>query len=188
MKGSELKGIVFSQFLEMVDENFGHDVTEHIIAASDLPSGGAYTSVGTYDHEEIISLVGNLSHISGVKVQELVISFGHYLIKNFQIIFPKYFVEIDNALELLENVNDYIHVEVRKLYQDAQLPKISTQRTLDDGLILTYKSKRGMGDLAQGMIEGVIDIYGSKYTCDRIDLEKEGDLQCIQFNIVKKQQ
>jgi len=181
-----MKGIVFSEFLEMVDEEFGDEVTEKIIALSDLASGGAYTSVGTYDHNEIITLVTNLSKQTGIKTDKLVKSFGYYLVQRFQVLFPKYFDGIDDALVLLENVNDHIHVEVRKLYENTQLPQISTQRTLDEGLKLKYKSARGMGDLAQGMIEGVIDIFGSKYVCHREDLDNEDNCQCIIFSIVKK--
>ena len=55
-----MKGIVFREFLEMVEEAFGMDVADQIIEESDLPSGGAYTSVATYDHHEILTLVGKL--------------------------------------------------------------------------------------------------------------------------------
>ncbi len=79
-------------------------------------------------------------------------------------------------------------MEVKKLYEDAQLPSISTQRTLDGGLILNYRSKRDMGDLAQGMIESTIEIFGAKYDCIREDLQNEDDCQCIVFTLKKKLQ
>ena len=33
------------------------DIADKIIVESDLPSGGAYTTVGTYDHEELLTLL-----------------------------------------------------------------------------------------------------------------------------------
>ena len=44
-----LKGLVFREFLEMVDQTISPEVTEKIISSCDLPSNGVYTSVGTYD-------------------------------------------------------------------------------------------------------------------------------------------
>jgi len=183
-----MKGLVFAEFLEMVDAQFGLDTTEKIIELSDLPSGGAYTNVGTYDHSEIITLVSNLSKETGVDIKTLVVTFGHYLVERFQTLFPKYFKNIDCTLSLLEKVNGYIHVEVQKLYEDAELPEISTKRTPEGGLILNYKSARGMGDLAEGMINGAIDIFGAKYNCDRKELENEGAKQCIIFTLTIKPQ
>ncbi len=74
----------------MVDDKFGFETTEKMIALSDLPSGGAYTSVGTYDHSEIVTLVNNLSKLSKIDTKALVISFGQHLVKRFQTLFPKY--------------------------------------------------------------------------------------------------
>ncbi|MEM7313613.1 MAG: heme NO-binding domain-containing protein, partial [Planctomycetota bacterium] len=56
-----MKGMVFTEFQEMVEDEFGFDVYDEIVEASDLPSGAAYTAVGTYDHTEMLSLVTNLS-------------------------------------------------------------------------------------------------------------------------------
>jgi len=67
-----MKGIVFTEFMDMVDDKFGMDVTETIVQASDLPSGGAYTAVGTYDHAEIVSLVVNLSKSTNIEVPVLI--------------------------------------------------------------------------------------------------------------------
>jgi hypothetical protein len=49
-----MKGMVFTEFLEMVEAKFSADMVDDIISDSDLPNGGAYTSVGTYDHSELV--------------------------------------------------------------------------------------------------------------------------------------
>lgn len=48
-----MKGIIFSEFLAMIDEKFSIDMTERLIDEVTLPSGGDYTTVGTYDVQEI---------------------------------------------------------------------------------------------------------------------------------------
>ena len=52
-----MKGLVFSQFTDMVEERFGPDLLERIISSCNLPSGGVYSSLGTYDFEEMAALV-----------------------------------------------------------------------------------------------------------------------------------
>ena len=52
-----VKGIIFTAFIEMVESTFYLEMADDIIVASDLPSGGRYSGVGTYDHAEIIQLV-----------------------------------------------------------------------------------------------------------------------------------
>ena len=47
-----MKGVVFTEFIEMVEDKFSADIADQIIEEADLPSGGVYTSVGTYDHAE----------------------------------------------------------------------------------------------------------------------------------------
>ena len=37
----------YLEFIEFIEENYSSDMVEEIIDASELPSGGSYTSVGT---------------------------------------------------------------------------------------------------------------------------------------------
>lgn len=52
-----MKGIVFSEFMDLVEESFGLEMIDELIEQSDLPSGGSYTAVGTYPHGEMLTLV-----------------------------------------------------------------------------------------------------------------------------------
>ena len=42
-----MKGIVFSEFLDLVEVKFGLEMVDKIIDQSNLESKGVYTSVGT---------------------------------------------------------------------------------------------------------------------------------------------
>ena len=78
-----MKGIVFTEFLEMVESRYSADVVDEILEGSALPSGGIYTSVGTYDHGEMISLLSALGKHTGLGNQELLCAFGEYLFGRF---------------------------------------------------------------------------------------------------------
>lgn len=178
-----MKGIVFTEFLEMVDDKFGAVVTEKIVEASDLPSGGAYTSVGTYDHSEIVALVMQLSAESGLEVPFLIHTFGEHLLGRFYVLFPDFFADINDVATFLSRVDGYIHVEVRKLYPDATLPEITTEWLDEERFELTYQSDRMMGDLAEGLIAGAISHFGNTHHCAREDVKIEGTGQCVKFTL-----
>ena len=78
-----MKGIVFKELLEMVEEAHGYEVVDKVLNRVTLQSDGAYTSVGSYDHSEILTIVSELSEELSVPVKDLVILFGQHLISAF---------------------------------------------------------------------------------------------------------
>ena len=151
-----MKGIVFAEFLEMVEEKFSPEILDEIIVESDLASGGAYTTVGTYDHNEIVQLVSKLSEKTGIAVEDLVFAFGEYLAVRFSVIFPVFFEQAGNVFDFMKSLDNHIHVEVRKLYPDADLPKFDFDDSDPECLVMEYQSSRGFAKLAHGLMIGVI--------------------------------
>ena len=177
-----MKGVVFCEFLEMVDTRISPVITEKIISESNLPSKGAYTTVGTYDHSEIVTLVSALSQETGVSVPELVHTFGYYLFGRFSENFSCFFEGKEDAFTFLESIDSYIHVEVRKLYPEAELPEINCERSETGDFVLHYKSEKGMGDLAHGLIKGCVDHFNEKIEISRHDISG-GQEQSIRFEL-----
>ena len=169
-----MKGIVFTEFLEMVEEKFGMEVADHIVTQSDLPSQGIYTAVGTYDHQEMMSLVTNLSQASDLPMSDLLRVYGQHLFGRFSQLYGWFFQEIPDAFSFLSRIEDYIHVEVKKLYPDAELPQFEIQYSDPDHLQMIYQSKRGLADFAEGLIQGCIDHFQEKVRIKREPLDQEG--------------
>lgn len=169
-----MKGVVFTIFQEMVEDKFGFEVVDQIIENSKLPSGGAYTSVGTYDHGELVSMVVQLSETTKIPVPDLIKVFGEHLFGEFVKGYPAFFENATSAFEFLKNVHGYIHVEVRKLYPDAELPSIDHE-VLDSGAFaLTYTSTRPFADLAEGLIRSCLTHFGEECDIQREDLTDDG--------------
>jgi hypothetical protein len=85
-----MKGMVFTEFLEMVEEKFSPETAERIIESSELESSGVYTTVGTYDHHEMITLVTCLSRETGTPAPDPLRAFGEHLFERFHHLFPNY--------------------------------------------------------------------------------------------------
>jgi Haem-NO-binding len=174
-----MKGIVFTEFLEMVESTFGVEMTEEIIEAAQLASGGAYTAVGNYDHREMLSMVGALSKAAGIPAGDLAQAFGRYLFKRFVVLYPHFFAGVTNALDMLARIDGYIHVEVHKLYADAELPHIQVDNAGDGSVLLTYRSARPFADLAEGLIRGCIEHFGETIGLSRSEPQGAGGTQAL---------
>lgn len=154
-----MKGIVFSELIEMVEDVFSPEVADQMIMECELPSGGAYTAVGTYEHTEAVSLVLKLSEITGVPPADLLNAFGKHLFGRFVIVYPDFFEDVSNSFEFLKFLDSHIHVEVNKLYPDADLPKFDYDDSTPGTLKMEYRSKRGLADLAEGLLQGCVQHF-----------------------------
>jgi hypothetical protein len=179
-----MKGIVFCEFVEMMEAEFTADMADEIISSTELESGGAYTTVGTYDHHEMLALVTQLSEKTGAPVPDLVRAFGRYLFGRFVELYPTFFEGVDGAFSFLDRIEEHVHVEVRKLYPDAELPTFATSRPNDVTMIMVYQSKRPFADLAHGLIEGCITHYGEPINVESEDLSNDGRTQ-VRFTLTR---
>jgi hypothetical protein len=169
-----MKGIVFTEFLDMVEKEFGYEVVDHIIEESKLDSGGVYTSIGTYPHSEIVQLLMNLSSKVLVKPTLLLKAFGKYLFETFAKSYPQFFSAVDNAFDFLKSIDNHIHVEVLKLYPDATLPKFNTFLEDENEMRMVYRSERKMAALAEGLMEKSIEFYNQKAEITTKNLSEDG--------------
>ena len=110
-----MKGLVFTEFQEMVSQSFGDEMVDDLIDSCELASEGAYTSVGTYDSAELVAMMIELSQRTGTEVPVLIRAFGHHLGKVFTAKFGDFFAEVDSTIEFLKRIDNHIHVEVAKL-------------------------------------------------------------------------
>lgn len=177
-----MKGVVFTEFLEMVEQVFSPDMVDDIIDASDLPSGGAYTAVGTYPHAEMVSLVVALSEKSEIPVDQLLKTYGRHLFSRFAVLYPGFFSGLTSSFALLSGIENVIHAEVRKLYPDADLPTFTVEHSDDNQLVLVYQSARHFEDLAEGLIEGCICHFKESITCERQTIGS-GDSRSERFTL-----
>ncbi|CAH0994799.1 hypothetical protein EMA8858_00911 [Emticicia aquatica] len=169
-----MKGIVFTEFIEMVEKQFGYEMIDKIILSSDLKSGGAYTTVGTYDHKEMSTLVHALSTRTNIPVAQLYKIYGNYLFKILYKNYPFLFEKSTNAFEFLEGIDNHIHIAVKKLYPDAELPNFEITRLSNNVLEMIYHSERKMSDFADGLIEGALEHFQEKATVQKELLVEDG--------------
>lgn len=175
-----MKGIVFSEFIEMVEDVFSIDVADQIMEGSNLKSQGAYTSVGTYDHHELITLVERLSEYSNISQQDLIKTFGNYLLGRFVVLYPSFFESVNSTFEFLSTIDNHVHIEVRKLYADVELPQFDCTFLDEKTMKLIYQSERPFFSLAHGLILGSIEYFNENISVEVEDLSNgKGNKACF---------
>lgn len=178
-----MKGIVFTEFIDMVEKQFGLEIADHIIESSDLASSGIYTRVGTYSHFEMVTLVTALSNKTGISISELLNAYAQHFFQVLLLSYPDFFKNQHSCFTFLESVEQYIHPEVLKLYPDAELPRFETEMKDDNTLIMTYYSERKMADFAQGLIEATIDHFKEEITLDITPINPDNSK--VTFTLIK---
>ena len=169
-----MKGIVFTEFLDLVEERFGLEMVDFIISQSKLESKGVYTSIGTYSFSELLQLLQNLKIQTGISIDDLLLIYGEHFFsvieKNYKDLLSSY----NNPIEMLASIENHIHIEVRKIYNDAELPTFIIKEKTNKTLILIYKSSRSMHHFGLGLMNKTFEHFNSKATIVLEKIKKDG--------------
>ncbi len=179
-----MKGIVFRVFLELLESKHGYQLVDEIIEESDLKSNGVYTSVGTYHHSELFQLANKVCQKTGVSEKELLCEFGKYTFTVFSESYNHLIKPYRNAYEFLERIEDTIHVEVFKLYPEAELPLFKIEKNDKNQMLLIYHSAKKMAYFAEGLIKGSLVYFENNADIIIEPLNEENSV--VKFIIDKK--
>ena len=139
-----MKGIVFTEFLELVEQKFGLEMVDRIITQSNLESKGIYTAIGTYEFSEMLQLLQNLNDNTGIEINDLLRIYGEHFFSVLESNYSQLIERYSTPLEMLASVEKHIHVEVQKIYPDATLPTFDVISLEDKSLEMIYKSGKAM--------------------------------------------
>ena len=162
-----MKGAVFTEFIEFVEENYGFDTADVMLE----PEEGlekVYTQGGNYPTEELIGLILSVNETEKVEVEEIVYNFGIYLFPKLVRMAPFLIQDSNKTLDVISKVDSYIHIEVKKLYPEAELPKFKVDKLDSNYLEIEYLSEKRLEILAKGLMMGV-----AKHFNETIEVELE---------------
>ncbi len=178
-----MKGIVFTEFLELVGRKYGVEVMDLIIEASDLPSGGAYTASGTYDHGELLALVKTLSDAILVPASDLLRTYGQHLFARFSVRYPQFLAGSASSFDFLDRVEDHMRDKAWNINPDAELPSIQVSWRSEDRIELVYSSTYPFAAFAEGLMRGAIAHFEERVAVRQIDASDDGTF--IHFELTR---
>jgi len=157
-----MKGIIFTEFLDLVEDKFGLEMVDRIIEESDPESGGIYTAVGTYPFSEMLGLISRLSSNTAIPVDDLLYVYATHFFSVLTSSYSQLIESYKDPIELLASIENHIHMEVRKIYPDAELPSFETIERSDKRLVMIYRSSRAMYSFGRGLMDKTFDHYNKK--------------------------
>ncbi|WP_298343053.1 heme NO-binding domain-containing protein [uncultured Algibacter sp.] len=169
-----MKGIVFTEFLDLVEDKFGLEVLDKILTQSDLESGGVYTSVGTYSFSEMLQLLQHLSAHTSISIDDLLLVYAEHFFGVIEESYPGLLATYKDPIEMLSSIENHIHVEVRKIYPDAELPTFEVVEKTQDTLVMIYKSSRAMHHFGLGLMNKTFEHFNSKASIVLEKLNEDG--------------
>ena len=178
-----MKGIVFTEFLDLVEDKLGLEMVDTIINQSNLETKGVYTAVGTYEFSEMLALLKNLSANTSISIDDLLYTYAEHFFGVLETNYADLLATYKDPIEMLASIENHIHVEVRKIYPDAELPTFEVVSKTSDQLIMIYKSSRAMHHFGLGLMTKTFEHFGSKAEIDLDKLNDDGTL--VRFTINK---
>ena len=169
-----MKGIVFTEFLDLVENKFGLEVVDKIIEKSNLPSQGVYTAVGTYAFSEMLSLLKHLSAHTNLSIDNLLLVYSEHFFNVLVESYPGLINTYKDPIEMLSSIENHIHIEVRKIYPDAELPTFQILEKKENSLIMIYKSSRAMHHFGLGLMNKTFEHFNSSAKIEMEKIKEDG--------------
>ena len=171
-----MKGIVFNLLEQVVTAAHGADTWDDLLDRSGL--NGAYTSLGSYQDEELERLVASACEMLGLGRDEVLRWFGQQAIPLLAKAYPAFFEGHVTSRTFVGGINHVIHAEVRKLYTGAECPHFNIRDTQAGVLSMDYRSSRRMCALAQGFVEGAASFYCEEVEFHHVACTSHGAPRC----------
>ncbi|WP_405210405.1 heme NO-binding domain-containing protein [Dokdonia sp. Asnod2-E02] len=159
-----MKGIVFTEFLDLVEDKFGLEMVDTLLSNSELPSNGVYTAVGTYSFAEMVSLLTNLNKETGIAIDDLLLVYGEHFFSVVKKSYPEFLLQFKDPFDMLGSIENHIHVEVIKIYPDAELPTFEIVKQTENELVMIYTSSRAMHSFGRGLMNKTFEHFNQKAT------------------------
>lgn len=169
-----MKGIVFTEFLDLVEDKFGLKMVDKIISQSELKSQGIYTAIGTYSFSEMLQLLQHLSANTAISIDDLLLVYAEHFFSVIEKSYPGLLATYNDPIEMISSIESHIHIEVRKIYPDAELPTFIVEEKTENSLVLNYKSSRAMHHFGLGLMNKTFEHFNSTATIVLEKIKEDG--------------
>jgi len=176
-----MKGIIFNLLEDYLTNALGDDAWETIIISCSLVTEDplAIVAPGTYADEDFLTITNTAAQRLDQPLETLLKNFGRFILPKLAARYPAFFAHYNHPGTFLKYAGMIHQVEIKKLYNDARTPEFSCQETSTDEVVLTYASQRQLGDMVEGLLEGLADFYQVGTTITRTD--KKNDKPVSEF-------
>jgi hypothetical protein len=172
-----VKGVLFNIVEDVVDDTLPEDSWD--LALERAHVAGAYTSLGDYPDAELGAIVSALSERTGLEPADVLRHAGRHGFAHLATRHADLLAGVDGLGPLLGQLDDVIHPEVLKLYPEAAPPTFTVHEDDPGRWTVRYRSSRGLCHLAEGLVLGAADHYGTPASVEQTSCVHRGDDDCV---------
>ena len=178
-----MKGAIFIALNDLIESQYGLEVWDELLDEVKPDCNGVYTSVDDYPDEDIVKFVIAISRKLNIESSQVTQVFGKFLFGELNAKHPIFTQRAPTLFDFLESVEGVIHKEVKKLFENPNLPTLDT-RVDSNTLEMKYSSPRKLCYLAEGLIFGAAEHYGENIRILHPQCMHDGYDHCI-LKIIK---
>ena len=181
-----MKGEIFNILEDFIVDNWGRDTFEEIFEEvhDKLITKEPFVGPGTYPDSDFMAIVAQAVAKLGVTLEQAVHAFGVYTFPKLAEKMPDYVAPYKHPKDFLLTLHDVIHVEVKKLYPDAETPSFEYRDEKENELVMIYHSKRKLYNFVEGMFESVGSYYNTPIQYERKLCNEGTDDECCEFHLI----
>ena len=172
-----MKGIIFNIIEAIVRDAHGEEAWDAILARAGLD--GVYSSLLTYDDSHLTKIVGAAAALLSADPAALVPWVGERAFEHLAERHPRLVERHRSARTLLCALDSFIHPEVLKMHEGAELPHFDVDEQPDGSLRLHYSSRRQMCTFAEGLIRGAGAWFHEGVDVVHDSCTARGDASCV---------
>jgi hypothetical protein len=180
-----MKGIFFTELLELTEEEYGINLTEKIIAELGVGNNGVYEATYDYEYSQFVELCDILSFEVRNSPSDLVKNFGEYLFSRLVILFRPNFAGNSDIFEFLGKIENFLHHSIQDRFTKLEIPSFRAIQINDSTFQMSYQSEELLIDLAIGLFMGCQRFFNEELTLKTEFISKGNKLVC--FTLSKNQ-
>jgi len=176
-----MKGTVVSTWLKTLQQIHGADTVTKATRKVGWQDDRVITPLEDIPDAEIKNVIRNISEQVGQSESDIWRDLGRRNIETFKAWFPSYFQRksLKNFLMMMDDV----HTGLTKIIKGAKPPRLIAREIGDKKIEILYKSKRGMFDYFQGLLEGSAKFFNE--TIEVKVLERKPDSFRVEIKLEK---
>ncbi len=160
-----MKGAIFVAFERYLEGRIGEigveELYDNLAFEADAPP---WVGPDSYPDADLLRWVQAVAARLDTPAADVLRAYGRFLMGFLADAHPIFLVDIETPIEMLEQVEAVIHVEVKKLLQDAHPPAIELRRDDAESGTLIYRSPRKLCVLLEGLLQGLAERFGRRVT------------------------
>ena len=122
----------------------------------------------------MLQLLQHLSENTGLSIDTLLLVYAEHFFGVIEKSYPGLLATYKDPIEMLASIENHIHVEVRKIYPDAELPTFTVIEKTENSLIMDYRSSRAMHHFGLGLMNKTFEHFNSMATIKLKKMKEDG--------------